>query len=370
MIRNALIKKNEQLFNDIQPMKYTATILLAFMTVTFVTSGVLLWKRRKETGDYSRIIWAVFSWFSAFFALTFIMRTWQETTTADGAFFEPEHTFVPILIQMAFFLYPLEVIRPTISRARVYALLFTPLILLVAMGMCAGIEYTPIYTYADLWRHIGKFNVWFRLFSLMVMLFYCFSLFLVPYDWRKSSADKRFITFYSCGFCLIGLLHFAIQMFHAYFLVLAHQIVWISLFLSVVWYELRERLLVPQAALKQEESCDCDSTEDGLWGEITLLLDNNEKWRDPNLSLSSLSELLDSNRTYIGEAFKQNTGMTFVEYMTKRRIDYVMARMKDNPKADIHELFNYVGYRQRSTAWRNFQKITGMTPTEFVDNLK
>ena len=83
-------------------MKFIATILLGFMTVALVTSGALLWRRRKETGDYSRIIWAVFSWISAFFTLTFIMRTWQETTTADGAFFEPEHTFVPILMQMTF----------------------------------------------------------------------------------------------------------------------------------------------------------------------------------------------------------------------------------------------------------------------------
>ena len=67
-------------------MKYIATILLVFMTVTLVISGILLWKRRKEASDYSRIIWAVFSWISAFFTLTFIMRTWQETTTADGAF--------------------------------------------------------------------------------------------------------------------------------------------------------------------------------------------------------------------------------------------------------------------------------------------
>ena len=39
-------------------MKYIATILLVFMTVTLVISGILLWKRRKEASDYSRIIWA------------------------------------------------------------------------------------------------------------------------------------------------------------------------------------------------------------------------------------------------------------------------------------------------------------------------
>lgn len=339
------------------------------MTISLVFSGILLWNRRKETGDYSRIIWAVFSWISAFFTLTFIMRTWQETTTADRLFFEPEHTFVPILMQMTFFLYPLEVIRPTISRVKVYALLFTPLILLVALGMCAGIEYTPIYTYTDLWQHIGEFNVWFRLFALMVILFYCFSLFLVPYDWRKSNADKKFIMIYSCGFCLIGLLHFSIQLSHAYWLILAHQVVWITFFLYVAWYELKERLIVTYVALEQEEAGAWESTNDGLWNKILNLLNNNDKWRDPNLSLSTLSELLYSNRTYVGEAFKRNTGMTFIEYLTKRRINYVTTVIKANPKIDIHEMFNYVGYRQRSTAWRNFQKVTGMTPNEYIDNL-
>ena len=175
---------------------------------------------------------------------------------------------------------------------------------------------------------------------------------------------------YSCGFCLIGLLHFSIQMSHAYFLVLAHQIVWISFFLSVTWFELRERLLLPKAAIELEEFCDCDATDNDLWRKITLLLNNNDKWRDPDLSLSSMSELLESNRTYVGEAFKRNARMTFIEYLTKRRIGYVIDALQANHNADIRELLNYVGYRQRSTAWRNFQKITGMTPTEFVDNLK
>lgn len=351
-------------------MKYLATLLLAFMTIALVISGILLWKRRNETGDYSRHIQAVSSWISSLFTSMFIIRTWQETTTVYSAFFEPEHTFVPLLMQMSFFLYPLEVIRPSISRSKVHALLFTPLLLLAAVGLVAGIEYTPIYSYSDLWQNIGKFNVWFRLLSLVVMLFYCFSLFLVPYDWHKSSADKKFIMHYSCGFCLIGLLYFAIQITHLQWLVIAHQVAWISVFLSVAWYELNERLLVPQTNLEPEDSCNCNTAGDKLWEQISFYLESNEKWRDPDLNMTSLSELLESNRTYVGEAFKRNTGMTFIEYITKRRINHVTQTLENNPNTNIQELFNFVGYRQRSTAWRNFQKITGKTPAEFLENLK
>ena len=146
--------------------------------------------------------------------------------------------------------------------------------------------------------------------------------------------------------------------------------------MSVTWYELCKRLRLPgdpapiTVILQLEAPQICEYANDRLWERITDLLDNKEKWRDPNLSLSSLSESLKSNRTYVEKAFKRNTGMTFIKYITKRRIDYVTSERPKNPKTDIYELFKYVGYRQRSTAWRNFQKVTGLTPTEFFERLK
>lgn len=353
-------------------MKLIATILLVLMTIVLITCGVLLWKCRKETGDYSRHIQALFSWVSALFTLIFIFRTWAETTTADSAFFEPEHTFVPLLVQMSYFLYPLEVIRPTVSRAKVYALLFSPLLLLVFVGMCAGIAYTPIYTYADLWQHIGEFNVWFRLLALTVMLFYAFSLFLVPYDWRRSSADRKFILTYALGFCLIGVLYFSIQLSHAYWLVPLHQMAWMAFFLGVAHYELKERLVISSSKMvatsSKSDSPDLENYE--LWSRIIEIVESNNGWRNPDINLSSFSQQIFSNRTYVSESFKLHTGMTFNEYLAKRRIDYVVEELKLHPEANIQELFIKAGYRHRSTAWRHFQKQKGISPTEFIENLR
>lgn len=351
-------------------MKYIATLFLVLMTLAFVVCGILLWRRRHEPQDYSRTIQALFSWVSAFFTLTFIFRTWLGTTTADSAFFEPEHTFVPFLMQMTFFLYPLEVMRPTVSRTLVYALLFSPLLLLVFIGLCTGIVYTPIYTYADLWSHLGEFNVWFRLLALLVMLFYAFSLFLVPYDWRRSSADKKFITRYACGFCLIGLIHLSIQMSHAYVLVLLHQVAWFGFFLSVTYYELKERLLVMPSSIQPVAVNIPTTPDDEIWDKISHFLLDQEQWCSPDLSLNTLCVELGSNRTYVGEAFRRNVGQTFIKYITNLRIDYVMEVMKSHPDADINQLLTEVGYRNRSTAWRNFHKVTGITPAEFVEQLR
>ena len=343
-------------------------IILSLLSVGLVVSGILLWKRRLETGDYSRYIQAIFSWVSAFFAFTFIFRTWAESTVVSGALLEPEHTFVPLLIQMTFFFYPLAMIRP-MNPMKVYALLFAPLLVLFIIGMCGGIQYTTIQTYSDLWQHIAEPNVLFRLFALTVMLLYGFSLFLVPYDWRKSSADRRFIRNYAIGYCLIGVFHFAVQLSHSYIFLLLHQMMWIFFFLSIAYYELKERLLMPKMK-EHHGTTGPDSETMDLWGRIVTVLENEGRWRDPNLGLSSLSDELNSNRTYVGDAFKQNTGLTFVEYITKRRIDYVIGELKQNPQANIQELFVYVGYSQRTTAMRNFKKITGATPSEFIKDLK
>ena len=311
--------------------------------------------------------------------MTFLFRTWAETTTADGALFEPEHTFIPLIAQMTFFLYPLEVIKPAVSKAKVYAFLFVPLLTLFFWGMCAGIEYTPIYTYADLWKHIWEPNVLLRLVALTVMLFYAFALFLVPYNWKSSSVSKKFIINYALGFLLLGVLHFLIQITHFYWLVVMHHIVWMVLFLSVAKYELKERLVaVPevgervQAEVVAEEAPVEEAAQpqtDELWEKILTVLDNEEQWRNPELTLTSLSRSVFSNRTYVGDAFKRNAGLTFSEYIAKRRIGYVASALKENPNSDVKELFHYAGYRSRTAGWENFHKVMGVSPSDFIANL-
>ena len=35
-----------------------------------------------------------------------------------GALLEPEYTFIPLIAQMTFFLYPLEIIKPAVSKTK------------------------------------------------------------------------------------------------------------------------------------------------------------------------------------------------------------------------------------------------------------
>ena len=66
----------------------------------------------------------------------------------------------------------------------------------------------------------------------------------------------------------------------------------------------------------------------------------------------------------------EETGLTFNEYINQRRVNYIVEQLKRNTETSLPKLFAYVGYNQRTTAIRNFQKITGVTPAEFIESIK
>ena len=133
---------------------------------------------------------------------------------------------------------------------------------------------------------------------------------------------------------------------------------------------MNKRSLSQKPSSKSETPKDLVSAPKSLWDRIVVALDEEDKWRDANLNLNTLSDYLNSNRTYIGEAIKQNTGLTFNEYINRRRINYIIEQLEQNPEENISKLFDFVGYTQRTTAVRNFQKITGTTPAEFAASIK
>lgn len=222
-------------------MKLISTILLLLMSTSLTACGILLWKRRNETGDRSRTIQAVLSWVSAFLALIFIYRVWMGTLVVNEPFFEPEHVFMPIFLLLPCFLYPLEVVKPTGNHVQVYGFLYVPLLLLAFIGICGGNTFTTLPSYDDLWLHIGEVNVWIRLLTLIVTVYYTFAFYRVRIDCCKCKRDYIFFRNYTLGLCLMGLLFLAVHITHSYVLMLLLLMVWMAFFFSITCYELKIR---------------------------------------------------------------------------------------------------------------------------------
>lgn len=82
------------------------------------------------------------------------------------------------------------------------------------------------------------------------------------------------------------------------------------------------------------------------------------------LSINTLSEELSMNASYFSRLFKQETGATFTEYLTKTRLERAKELLKGTTKR-ISEITYEVGMKDPYYFSTLFKKYTGINPTEF-----
>ena len=225
-------------------MKYLTILLFAVMAIGFTVCGCLLWQKRKATGDGSRILLALTGWAAAFMSVLYVFRTFAGTLPVSGPLLAPDQVFFPFGWLMLLLLYPLELIQPVGSRSNLYLRLYAPLALMFILGICGGLTYIPLLSVDDLWMHIGRPDVGFRLLALAVLPFYGFLLCKVRFHWQDTYTDKEFLRLFAAALCLMGLLQMAVQLTLSYGLFLLQGGMWMLFFAGITWYELRERLWI------------------------------------------------------------------------------------------------------------------------------
>ncbi|MNL70597.1 Arabinose operon regulatory protein [compost metagenome] len=88
-----------------------------------------------------------------------------------------------------------------------------------------------------------------------------------------------------------------------------------------------------------------------------------------NLSAADIAEGVYLSPTYVRLLFKQETGETLFEYLTKVRIEQAKNLLKD-PQNKLYEVCYAVGYTDPSHFSKLFKKITGSTPSAYREQLK
>jgi two-component system response regulator YesN len=84
------------------------------------------------------------------------------------------------------------------------------------------------------------------------------------------------------------------------------------------------------------------------------------------LSIDMLADYLGISGSYFSLLFKQHVGETFVEYVTKQRMEMAKSLLALSDKS-VTQVGQMVGYMERRYFTRVFSKYTGMLPSEFRD---
>ena len=89
-----------------------------------------------------------------------------------------------------------------------------------------------------------------------------------------------------------------------------------------------------------------------------------EQHSDEELSLTKVAKAVNISPNYLSEKFKQVTGVNFVDYVARARIEKACALLED-VDLRISEIGFAVGFQSLSQFNRIFKKLFRKSPTEF-----
>ena len=347
------------------------------LTVSLIC-GWQLWVRRCDVPDRSRIYLVIMDFLVAVNSFLLIVGTiCGFQISSPSVILDPVLSMVGLCAITLFLCYPLEVMRPRQLQGRLLLLLWLPS-LLVTLPLLSGLRFQELHTWSALWEHLLEFNVLLRLLAVVFVTIFSVLLLVIPYNWRQSSADYRWIrsaTFITQGISVFFYGHVFTNL-HTFFIL---HVLWIILAMFYfTYYELHIRVIPPA----KSEATAVEATEPAAatvvstaeesgdyWPIICQVMDEWEAWRNPNTTVETVSTAVGTNRIYVARCIKEHTGMTFNDYMNEKRIAYMVSQLRLNPKQDHKHLYFDVGFRSRHTAYRNFVKFQGCSPTDFVASL-
>ena len=345
------------------------------MTACFICARQL-WYLRKATKDRSRRILALGSLLSGLLALFVVVFNLLIPDAANQpAMLQPWVGLVYLSMHIVMTLYPISVVRPDWLTMRRFYFLFLPALIFALVFLFFVGRWTPLPTPASVWENASSADVVVRLASLFIMLPYCAILVMLPYNYQHSSASRRWIILYTLGLTAICGLHILISLTYNFTLIVILSVLATNFYILSTEYELEERIDAPVPVREGTEEMPGASVEEpigdlDIWARICLYMDQEQVWRNPNLTLNSLAQLCATNTTYLNRIIRENTEGGFKDLVKTKRIECVAQQLEENPDIDLQNAFFNAGYRSRTTAWRNFKEIKGTSPAEYKQGLQ
>ena len=83
------------------------------------------------------------------------------------------------------------------------------------------------------------------------------------------------------------------------------------------------------------------------------------------LTLTGLSKQFGISRSSLCAAFPQFSGMPLQKYISQKRINQAQLLIRAHPEMALGQIAMAVGYEENSTFYRNFIRISGISPTKY-----
>uniref|UniRef100_UPI003AB55D6F helix-turn-helix domain-containing protein n=1 Tax=Phocaeicola coprophilus TaxID=387090 RepID=UPI003AB55D6F len=112
-----------------------------------------------------------------------------------------------------------------------------------------------------------------------------------------------------------------------------------------------------------------DSGDDfyrNLYYRVLVVMEKERPFLNPDLTISLLAKMAITNRTHLSAAINRMTGSNFSVWLAEYRVNYVIYLMNDTGTNNMDVLYEQAGFSSRTTFYRQFKQITGLTPKQFL----
>ena len=112
------------------------------------------------------------------------------------------------------------------------------------------------------------------------------------------------------------------------------------------------------------ESAPASKQEKPLIERIEEVVTKRQLYLRHNLKISDVATELCTNRLYVSTAINEEMGISFSDYINRKRVNYAIHLMSVNPQLTIYEIADLSGFSSDKSFYRNFKNITGKSPKE------
>lgn len=107
-----------------------------------------------------------------------------------------------------------------------------------------------------------------------------------------------------------------------------------------------------------------------LYYRVLLVMEKERPFLNPELNISLLAKAVITNRTHLSTAINRMTGTNFSTWLAEYRVNYVIHLMTTGDSDNLDMLYEKAGFGSRTSFYRQFKQITGLTPKQFLKQRK
>ncbi len=108
---------------------------------------------------------------------------------------------------------------------------------------------------------------------------------------------------------------------------------------------------------------------DKIMDSFRKYMERDHGYLNPSLTIEEMARVLNSNRTYVSKLVNLYYGMTFRDYLSKKRLDFAKQLMSDEPDASLDYIAAKSGFQSSTQFIRKFRETEGLTPTVWKQTL-